>query len=170
MSYSLNPDNETGNPIFEPELTGRNLGPKAMMDWIAFCTKVQTLEEGLYSTWFENRYARKNGWPRDKASVYATEAKNGAIIINCPSRLWAEKLLDHMGSLRGLFPKRNFIVVAPGYVDNLGGVEEVRQAILSCQEMQRADNSDKPLALGHSSWAALERMGATMLDRIAEGR
>lgn len=110
-------DNENGNPIFQPELTGGDLSPQDAADWAAFCGAVVEAEEPLYNTWFENRWMRATekiggqGKTRAQSVVHAT-AKDGKIYIRCPTKIWAEMLRDQMSKLAGL-SKRAFVVVGP---------------------------------------------------------
>ncbi len=113
MSY----DNEIGEPIFQPELTGADLHGQNLMDWIAFCGSVVEAEEPLYNTWFENRWMRATekigGQGKTRAqSVVRASAKDGKIYIHCPTKIWADMLREQMPKLAGL-SKRAFVVVWP---------------------------------------------------------
>lgn len=104
-------DNQRGEPMFEPYLTGDSLQGKALQDWVNFCTAVVQADEPLYNTWFENRYYRVEH-ERAQSVVNATE-HNGMICIRCPTKVWANELLGHMGKWRQL-SGRKFWILAPG--------------------------------------------------------
>jgi len=113
-------DNENGDPIFQPELTGDGLRGQDLADWIDFCEAIVADPETAkyYGVWFENHWARASekrggsGKTRAQSTVKA-EVHDGVIYIRCPTKVWADLLSDAMRQLRRL-SRREFKVLAPG--------------------------------------------------------